>query len=550
MRFLVGATRRLLYDVRSGGGRGTLDPTSGDELNYDMRYQFRLAEGQSVTFSHQRVSRNRTHRYHRPTQEDDNERTAARIAYRAENLLPFAREFEIILYGQDKTDRRTWKPGDPDPKVGYSRTRTVQTELRTVSVFELWGGHRLVMGLSYQFDRGQSPGDGQFTLRKAGWTVGPPGERKAGPDSDWHSAAIFGQDTWEPLPGLRVDASLRFDYSRFQTYPYSSRYYPPEYMAYPQAFSSLRGAQTWDDFRSTDLVLTGGLGVGAQLTDWLNLFGSFTAGFRNWPPKFGVTQHGMGIYVPSRSSENILAYNFEAGWKLRHSKFEGEAAAYATWWEGYLRWTPGRYMGSDWFDWNGNGTRDPDESVFERVDSGNAVLYGAEISATYRFEGDLETLFGAGKGFWDGLSLTAGFMWNWGRDLAHRADPLDRTYEPIRHTHPARGIFTLRWEEPEKGNLWFSLTADVVDRFDRVPETILGNDPGFLRDPQDPASGLLRPFGLPGYTLFHFHGGWKVSKNLTLRLGCRNLFNRKYRSAHSRVDGPGADVLLGVDVRF
>lgn len=73
---------------------------------------------------------------------------------------------------------------------------------------------------------------------------------------------------------------------------------------------------------------------------------------------------------------------------------------------------------------------------------------------------------------------------------------------------------------------------------------------GYLADPQDPSSGLLRPYGLPGYSVFDLRGGLDLSKNTRLTLGIENIGDKKYRTAHSRMDAPGRSVLVGIEVRL
>jgi outer membrane receptor protein involved in Fe transport len=549
-RWLVGTSIRDLNDVRAGGRVRVQTPTSGEDYNYDMRYDFLLGKDQTLTLTHQKVHRTHTHKFFRPTQDNTNDRTAMTVMYKGKDFSDFLKGIEFKLYYQDKMDRRRWLPSDPDPKIGFASTQTYQAELQATVAFEAVGQHNVTAGTGYHLDVGESPDDEQFTLRKENWAVGPPGERKDSPDTLWHNWSAFVQDEWEPdfFEGLKVIAAGRYDFFYFVSDPYSSKYYPPEYTANPSAWASLRESQENDDFTYTDHVLTGGLGLTYSVAPWWNVIANFTAGFRHWPPKFGVTEHGNGIYAPSREGANIFSYTSEFGFKWKHKKFEGEAVAYHTWWEGFVEWKNGTYLGQDWYDWDQDGSRDAGEDILVRETSGRAYVMGIELSGTYRLRGDLDALFGAGEGWWDGLSLMGGFMWNYGKDLAPRSGT--SYYEPIRHTHPARGLLVLRWEEPKKKNVWLSVTADMVRHYKRIPRNRLNGDVGYWLDPQDASKGKLRDYGLPGYSVFHFKAGWKVNENLTLNLGCENIFNKKYRRAHSRADEMGVNVIVGVDVKF
>ncbi len=548
-RFLVGGSFRDLNDVRAGGDVGVQKRSGGEDHNFDMKYEFKLAEGHVVSVAYQDVHRTHIQRFYRPTQDNTNDREAVTVTYKAEKLSDLLAEIVFKQYFQKKVDRRRWKLIDSNPRIGFSRIETHQSELQATMKFDAAGEHNLTAGVAYHLDRGESADDEQFTYRKAGWTIGPPGERMDSPITWWHNFGVFVHDRWKDamVKGLSIEASARYDYFYFWSDPFHSRYYPVAYTSNPFAYASLEEAQRNDDFVYDDHVITGGIGATYGVLDWLNAVVNLNVGYRHWPPAFGVTQHGNNLFAPDTEAADVYSYTGEAGLKWKHRKFEGEAVAYYTWWDGFAEYSAGTFMGQDWFDWNGNGTQDSNEGIYTRKNSGQAYVYGVEIEGTWRFKEDFDLLFGWGKGWWDGLSLYGGFMWNYGVDLAHRVGTSH--YEPIRQTHPARCLLSLKWEEPESKDAWFSLTADMVGKFDRIPNS-RENDVAYWRNPQSAAGGKIRADGLPGYTVWHFNSGWKATENLTLTLGCENIFNRKYRRAHSRADEMGANVILGMDVKF
>ncbi len=67
-RFLMGGSFRDLNDMRAGGDVGILNHTSGEDYNYDLKWDFKIAKGHVVSISHQNVHRVDTHRYYRQTQ--------------------------------------------------------------------------------------------------------------------------------------------------------------------------------------------------------------------------------------------------------------------------------------------------------------------------------------------------------------------------------------------------------------------------------------------------------------------------------------------------
>ncbi|GEM_PF-1553976 len=552
IRILVGSTVRHLGDMEGGGEVGRIDPSSSKESNIDAKIDLRLKKNHLFTIAHQNVYRDPTHRAYRPTQNNTNIRQGYMFRYRGEEFEGALDNVEIKAYHQVKADRRRWLPDDPDPKVGTSTTRTYQLEAQGSLKFEAGGDHTLTGGISYHYDWGESPGDEQFTYTKGSWPVGPPGERMDAPYTFWTNYAAFVQDEYEPADRIKFTGSLRYDYFDFETDPYSHNYYPPAYVHDPSAFASLEAAQSTDDIEYSENVFTGGIGLNAGLTDWLAAVTSFTVGFRQWPPKFGLTQHGNGIYAPSTDPATIYSYNYEVGAKLNHRNLTGFATFYYNWWDGFEEWHPGSYLGQDWYDWNNNSIQEPDEQILVRESSGQAYLWGVEIQGTLHLRDAL-----LGSGFVEGFSITGGFMYNYGKDLtSHHPDNPDIDtdddweYEPIRHTHPLRGIFSVKWEEPGKERFWASFTADMVGPFTRIPTGRLAGDVGYWRDVTDASQGKIRAWGLPGYSVFDLMAGWKATENLEFTMGLKNIFDRKYRRAHSRTWEMGRSFELGVDIRF
>ena len=76
----------------------------------------------------------------------------------------------------------------------------------------------------------------------------------------------------------------------------------------------------------------------------------------------------------------------------------------------------------------------------------------------------------------------------------------------------------------------------------------LNGDVGYLVDPQDNGSGLLRPYGLPGYTVYDVRGGLEIGDGVSLTIALENVTDKKYRTAHSRMDAAGRSLLVGLEI--
>ncbi len=131
-------------------------------------------------------------------------------------------------------------------------------------------------------------------------------------------------------------------------------------------------------------------------------------------------------------------------------------------------------------------------------------------------------------------------MWNYGRDLS--------SGEPMRHTHPARGILAIGYEEPEEQKFYAEVEGEFVRRYDRIPSSRLSGDVGYKRDPQNSGSGMLRSYGLPGYSVFNLRCGMRIHDKVNIGLNIDNLLNKNYRSAHSRMDGFGTSARLSITI--
>jgi len=226
----------------------------------------------------------------------------------------------------------------------------------------------------------------------------------------------------------------------------------------------------------------------------------------------------------------VTADNYEVTIKHRSETWETNLAGYYVDFQGFQESKPGSFQGQDYYDYNGNGTFEPDERVYVITGDADAYVYGIEWDAIVR------------PGFLpQGSYVSGGFMWNYGQDTT--AD------EPLRHTHPPRGLFSIGYEEPFEQKWYWDLTAEFVGKYTRIPPARLQGDVGYRQEPQDPNSPLIRTYGLPGYTTLNLRCGVKLHEHIRLGLGIDNLTNKDYRPAHSRMDAFGISgrIFLTID---
>lgn len=517
MRWRAGGTAARYDDYRGGSDVGELTPTGGKEANLDWNSEFLLSPDEVLRLEVQGVHRDPIHRFYRPQQRNSNDRLGTNLELRSERETLLWDEASVRLYRQDKEDWRFWVSGPTAGQRGVARWLTYQVNPQ--AHVDL-GSHELTYGLAFQLDRGESPDDEQFTIYPAGG--GPP--RKAAPDSDWWNYGAYVQDEWHLHEDWSVLGAARYDYFLFRTI--LDRFYQPAV-----------GNRRADDIRAEESAVTGGLSLMRHLGEAFNAYASWFRGFRQFAPVFGFTQHGQGIRVPGELLPPVTADTYELGLKLQEEGLEGSLALYYTDFSNFQNMVPGTWNGQKFFDWNNNGIFEPDERVYVTTGNGEAWVRGVELWQETRLDRVWDRPAAAD---W---SLGAGFMWNIGADETNN--------EPLRFTAPMRGLFALTWEPRSSGgDLWVSVEGDVVDRYDRVGRGRLLSDVGYRQDPQDPTSPLIRPYGLPGYSVFNVRGGYTFHNGVEVVAAVENLLDKNYRAAHSRVDAMGLTFVVGVTVPF
>ncbi|RMH04170.1 MAG: TonB-dependent receptor [Planctomycetota bacterium] len=513
MRWRLGGSLGAYDDYRNGDGR-TLTFTGGREGNLDWNSEFRLGPEEWLVLDAQKVHRDPVYRHYRPTQWNSNDRLGINLELHSARGSALWDSGFVRLYHQVKEDWRFWTNGDEGVARWNTWTADAQAEAEA-------GAHRLTYGLAFHLDRGESPDDEQFTMYPGG--NGP--AVKPAPDSDWWNLGAFVQDEWDLAEEWSLLAAARYDHFLFRSTP--DKWYAPP------AGSPKR----LDDIRSTEGALTGGLALTRWLGESANLYASWFRGFRQFAPNFGIRKHGWGVLIPNGLLDPVSSDTFELGAKYEDDGLTGEAILYHTDFSNFQNIVAGSYQGSKYYDYNGNGTFEADERVYRTSANGDAWVHGIELAGSARLDRVLDEPW---AGDWQ---VGGSFMWNIGQDETNDV--------PLRHTVPARGVLSVLWEPRESANgLYLGVDVEMVNAFTRIDPARLKSDVGYLNDPQDPGSGQLRPWGLPGYTLVHLRGGLTLDNGVELFAAVDNATDVQYRSAHSRADGMGFNLVLGAAVPF
>jgi outer membrane receptor protein involved in Fe transport len=528
-KFLAGWTYTEVDDLEGGRGVGTLEATSGTGSFVDFRGDFLIDRGQELTVAVQDVTWRDTMRYYRPMQENNADRTGVTAIWRASSIAEYLRSAEVRAYYQYKKDEREWND-DPataanEKRDGYAKTITYALDAQAST--EVTPGQLLTYGAHFSRDEGESADDEQFTFTE-------PGLRAAdAPDTTWTDYAAYVQDEFAVHEMVDLVGSLRYDYFIFRSHS-TSHYRAGE----PE------GERNADFFRDVEDSWTGGVGMTVKPAPEWRFMASYSRGFRQHAPNFGFRQLGNGVLIPNELLDPVTADNYEVGFRTKYPAVRAEGFAYFSdvddWQDIRPDTSPlGEPPDFDWFDFNDNGVRDPNEDVVSVQNARGAYITGFELSGTvYPNEicGEIPPNY----------SLNGGLAYSYGRT---------NDGDWFRHTMPLRGLMGLRWDDLDpRRKAYFELQVEMVDRYSRIPEGRVDGDLGWKRDPQDPVdgkAGRLRSYGgTPGYTIYSIYGGMNVCESTRVTIAVENLTDKKYRRAHSRMDAPGVNVVLGVDVSF
>ncbi len=517
-RWFAGITYLDYGSTRDGSGQWQ-SPTDATGFYGDLALNWKISNDAYAKFTLNYAGLDPTYRYYRPTQSNENYRGAIAGWLELPNfgkVAGFADTLKVGLYYQDKRDKRKWHDdAGLQTKYGWARWNTFQVDVQATKQIAC---HGLTYGIEWETTLGESPDDEQFTMYYPDGRV-----EKAAPDSTWSSLGAYVHDEWKISSRWSVTGSFRCDMLYFAT-DVDGNYVPAGGLD-----------PSVDDITEWQPAFAGGLNASYRFGEFTDIYGGWSRGFRQFAPRFGVAQTGYGVVVPNGFLTPVTADQFELGLKHREEYVSADAVGYYTFYNNFQNVVPGSFQGQDWYDYNGNGIRDPGESVYENVGNGEAYVYGVELAATVNFAALNRARFG------DAWSASANFTYNYGQDQENDI--------PLRHTQPMASNVRLRWEP--KGNSWrpwAELEGQFVDRFNRIPPDRLAHDVGYFEDPQDPDSGMRRTWGLPGYSVWGLRGGITLCKRAHLTVGVDNIFDKLYRPAHARWDAPGRNVYASLSI--
>jgi len=307
--------------------------------------------------------------------------------------------------------------------------------------------------------------------------------RGAFPDgSIYNSFGAYIQDSFQISNKFELSGGLR--YSR---YSFSTHLEDP--------FGNFE-----DDFDN----ITGFSSARYKIKPGVNIVGSFARGFRapNFNDSIVLQVSNSGMDAPSPGLIPEVSRNFELGIKLEKEQLSGGWFVYYNRMSDLIDRRLGLYQGLSFFDDNGNGLNDPEETtrIWQKFNVGRATIFGTELFASFRMN---SFIFSGQTFFTHGENTTEN--------------------EPMSRIPPFTGLLSVRWDMENR--IYVESHVRISAKQDRLSQ----------RDVEDSRI----PFGgTPGFSTFGLKGVYAFSTGKIV-LTFDNLFDELYKTHGSGIFSPG-----------
>ena len=418
------------------------------------------------------------------------DRDAFNLDYKIKKPFSWLNSFNIGIHGQKErmeyTNSTIIMPDIMPGKInvtlnGELNTDTYSVQARGLSTFNYGFSQTLTFGGEFSKDKVDAPGIIDTSVSIMGITLPgqilqpsidslvdlglnlPPQFTKLHTeevlvDGDYENIGFYIQDEIQILKNLYLSLGGRFDYFKAMDNLTSEEY--------------------------TDEAVTGGIGLLYSLTDFINLAGSVSLGFRapSLEERFyyGAVPGGT-LLKGNPDIESEKSINYEAGIKINHSKFSGGITGFYNKIDDYILMTMS------------------DESTVATFNNkGEVEIYGIEGSLDYQISRK-----------WSAFSSLS---------YARGEDKTGK--DPLEGMPPLKTILGLKYEKynlTKKGRFWAEIYAKFFADQNRVPDEWTDN--------QKVSAFQVYDFRM-GVTI----ASTKVFKNISLTFAVENFTDTTYES--------------------
>lgn len=534
--FLMGGSLKRFGNLVGGTDTGTQANTGYNERDLDLRVDYHLSEGSTLTLVHQQYTSLDAPRAHRTifaipfsgttpgklfSRELDQRRALTYLNWESDEVAPQIKKVSATISFQKQTeDQHVVKAakqlnGGFGPGGAYAAAPDSREEfgwdVGTLGLAVNTKSETPIGTLTYGGDvYRDSISSYQRLYDKNGSLEVTSLQGPIADDSRYTTTGFFVQDQFFVVP-KRLEATLGGRYTRVKVHA-GKIGDPLEDLATPNPISGLSFDKRWSAVATTARLLL-------RVDEQWHVFGGTSQGFRA-PSLFDLTGDEQArtseAQVGNTNLEPEKFASFELGVKTQQQNLDAQVSYFYNKIKNMIIRVPtGKYLHDD----------PTDDAIIEAKNGGHGFIHGVELDGNYRLDAE-----------WVGYGV---FTWMDG-ELSPQfsaADPSKPEVGPTSRLMPTQVTAGLRWTSLSK-QYWADASGTLVKTQNKLS----------FGDKSD--TSRIPPGGTPGYALMGVRAGWRVSKAFTATAGLENIANTDYRVHGSGVQGPGRNAVVNVDYKF
>jgi hemoglobin/transferrin/lactoferrin receptor protein len=504
--FLAGVSTKDYNDIDGGRDYGVMENTDFDAYDGDVKLLFRTGPKSKIVLAAQHHRTNGAPRWHRTTDSREwhgtSPGTEVRDDFNQERNLYYAQyhgNYENALVDAVRVGASVHVQAEKEVRIPTTTKQVREFDVVTPGAFLQAGKQTeygyFTLGADAYFDRVSSSG---YNVNLGTGVRTNLNRGVVADEATYLQWGVYLQDEFS-IGALDVTPGIRFSAIDAEA---------------DEVDPVVGGSAAPDTFSDDWQAVTGSLRLLYHVDERWNVIAGWGMGFRapNFDDTTAVAVAGSGsIDFGGPDVDPERSHTFDLGVRADYGRWGVSAFGFYTVLDEFLaRVAVG--------DVDGDGVTD-----FARENAGEGWVYGYEVAVFFKATDEV-TFFadwGYAKGKVDQVDAA-------GNDLGE---------QPLSKVPPSMIHVGARYE-PAGSRAWVEGLVTAADEQDHLSQSDKG-------DPQ-----RIPPGGTPGYTVYTLRGGYRVNSNLTLTASAENISGKDYRIHGSGQNEPGANVILGMDLRF